>query len=47
MNDRDKQMHNPAIENPLNTELIQDNPIFFKFMRSHKNEEYQAVSLSK
>ena len=31
----------------LNTELIQDVPIFFKFMQVHVNKEGQAISLAK
>ena len=44
--DIDKWMVKLEMENLLNPELIQDDP-FFKFIRAHKNEEYQAVSLKK
>ena len=36
-----------AMAKLLNTELIWDDPIVFKFIQIHENEEYQAVSLTK
>ena len=36
-----------ATEKLLNLKLIWDNPICFKFMQVHENEEDQAASLTK
>ena len=47
LNDRDKQVLNLAMEKLLNPELFQDDPIVFKVMQVHENEEYQSVSLAK
>ena len=43
MNARNKLMLKVAMENLLNTKLIQDGPNIFKFMQVHENEEKQDV----
>ena len=47
LNYRNKCMLKLSMVNLLNTKLIQDGPIVFKFMQFHENEEYQAVRLEK
>ena len=47
LNDRDNRMIKLATPKLLNPELIRDEPMFFKFIQVHENEEYQAVISSK
>ena len=47
LNTRDKWMIKLTMEKLLDTGLIRYNPIFFKFMQVHENEEGQAGSLEK
>ena len=43
---KDKRMLKLEISKLLHTELIRDDPNFFKFMQVHVNEEYQSMSLA-
>ena len=47
MNAYEKLMIKLAMAKVLYTKLIRDDPICFKFMQVNKNEENQAICLSK